>query len=51
MKYNTTLIQNGKTTDVIIEASSIKEAKILIRQQYKNSQVIGVCVIPPYKND
>lgn len=51
MKYNTTMILDGKTVDLIIEASSIKEAKILLKQNYKNCQVIGVSVIPPYKND
>ena len=45
MKYNTTLIQDGKTLDVIIEAKSIKEAKILTKNQYKNSRVIGVSQI------
>jgi hypothetical protein len=51
MKYNTTMILDGKTIDVMIEANTLQEAKILIKQKYKNSQVIGVCVIPPYKND
>lgn len=51
MKYNTTMILDGKTIDVMIEANTIQEAKILIKQNYKNCQVIGVCVIPPYKND
>lgn len=46
MKYNTTMILDGKTLDLIVEASSIKEAKILIKQKYKNSQVIGVTIIP-----
>jgi hypothetical protein len=50
MKYNTTLIQNGKTIDIVIEANTIKEAKILIKQKYKNCQVIGVCAVPPYDN-
>ena len=45
MKYNTTLIQDGKTMDVIVEANSIKEAKILTKNQYKNSRVIGVSQI------
>jgi hypothetical protein len=45
MKYNTTLIQDGKTMDVIVEASNPKEAKILTKQQYKNSRVIGVSQI------
>jgi hypothetical protein len=45
MKYNTTLIQDGKTLDVIVEAKSIKEAKILTKNQYKNSRVIGVSQI------
>jgi hypothetical protein len=49
MKYNTTLIQDGKTLDVIVEANSIKEAKILTKNQYKNSRVIGVAEVP--KND
>jgi hypothetical protein len=46
MKYNTTLIQDGKTIDVLIEASNPKEAKILTKQQYKNSRVIGVAEVP-----
>ena len=45
MKYNTTLIQDGKTMDVIVEANSIKEAKILTKNQYKNSRVIGVAEV------
>jgi hypothetical protein len=45
MKYNTTMILNGKTLDVVVEANSIKEAKILTKQQYKNSRVIGVSQI------
>jgi hypothetical protein len=45
MKYNTTLIQDGKTMDVIVEANSIKEAKILTKNAYKNSRVIGVSQI------
>ncbi len=45
------MILDGKTIDVMIEANTLQEAKILIKQKYKNSQVIGVCVIPPYKND
>jgi hypothetical protein len=49
MKYNTTLIQDGKTLDIIVEASNIKEAKILTKQNYKNSRVIGVAEVP--KND
>jgi hypothetical protein len=49
MKYNTTLIQDGKTIDVIVEASNPKEAKILTKQHYKNSRVIGVAEVP--KND
>jgi hypothetical protein len=49
MKYNTTLIQDGKTLDVIVEASNPKEAKILTKQNYKNSRVIGVAEVP--KND
>jgi hypothetical protein len=49
MKYNTTLIQDGKTMDVIVEASNPKEAKILTKQNYKNSRVIGVAEVP--KND
>jgi hypothetical protein len=49
MKYNTTLIQDGKTLDVLVEANSIKEAKILTKNQYKNSRVIGVAEVP--KND
>jgi hypothetical protein len=46
MKYNTTLIQDGKTMDVIVEASNPKEAKILTKNQYKNSRVIGVAEVP-----
>jgi hypothetical protein len=42
MKYNTTMILDGKTLDVIVEANSIKEAKIFTKQNYKNSRVIGV---------
>ena len=49
MKYNTTLIQDGKTMDVIVEASNPKEAKILTKNAYKNSRVIGVAEVP--KND
>jgi hypothetical protein len=49
MKYNTTMILDGKTLDVIVEAKSIKEAKILTKNQYKNSRVIGVAEVP--KND
>jgi hypothetical protein len=49
MKYNTTLIVDGKTLDVVVEANSIKEAKILTKNQYKNSRVIGVAEVP--KND
>jgi hypothetical protein len=45
MKYNTTLIQDGKTLDVVVEASNPKEAKILTKQNYKNSRVIGVSQI------
>jgi len=45
MKYNTTLIQDGKTLDVLVEANSIKEAKILTKNQYKNSRVIGVAEV------
>jgi hypothetical protein len=45
MKYNTTLIQDGKTMDVIVEASNPKEAKILTKQNYKNSRIIGVSQI------
>ena len=45
MKYNTTLIQDGKTIDVLVEANSIKEAKILTKQNYKNSRVIGVAEV------
>jgi hypothetical protein len=45
MKYNTTMILNGKTLDVVVEANSIKEAKILTKQNYKNSRVIGVSQI------
>ena len=49
MKYNTTMIVDGKTMDVIVEASNPKEAKILTKQNYKNSRVIGVAEVP--KND
>jgi hypothetical protein len=49
MKYNTTMILDGKTMDVIVEASNPKEAKILTKNQYKNSRVIGVAEVP--KND
>jgi hypothetical protein len=49
MKYNTTMILDGKTIDVLVEANSIKEAKILTKQNYKNSRVIGVAEVP--KND
>jgi hypothetical protein len=49
MKYNTTMILDGKTLDVIVEANSIKEAKILTKNAYKNSRVIGVAEVP--KND
>jgi LEA14-like dessication related protein len=45
MKYNTILIQDGKTLDVIVEANSQKEAKIITKQNYKNSRVIGVSQI------
>jgi hypothetical protein len=45
MKYNTTLIQDGKTMDVIVEANSQKEAKIITKQNYKNSRVIGVAEV------
>jgi hypothetical protein len=45
MKYNITLIQNGKTIDVLVEASNPKEAKILTKNAYKNSRVIGVSQI------
>lgn len=45
MKYNSTLVQDGKTLDVIVEANNIKEAKILTKQQYKNSRIIGVSQI------
>jgi hypothetical protein len=45
MKYNTTMILDGKTLDVVVEANSIKEAKILTKNQYKNSRVIGVSQI------
>jgi hypothetical protein len=45
MKYNTTLIQDGKTIDILVEANSIKEAKILTKQNYKNSRVIGVAEV------
>jgi hypothetical protein len=46
MKYNTTMIVDGKTMDVIVEASNPKEAKILTKQNYKNSRVIGVAEVP-----
>jgi hypothetical protein len=46
MKYNTTMILDGKTLDVVVEANSIKEAKILTKNQYKNSRVIGVAEVP-----
>jgi hypothetical protein len=46
MKYNTTMILDGKTIDVLVEANSIKEAKILTKNQYKNSRVIGVAEVP-----
>jgi hypothetical protein len=49
MKYNTTMILDGKTIDVLVEANSIKEAKILTKNQYKNSRIIGVAEVP--KND
>jgi hypothetical protein len=49
MKYNTTMILDGKTIDVLVEASNPKEAKILTKNQYKNSRVIGVAEVP--KND
>jgi hypothetical protein len=49
MKYNTTMILDGKTLDVVVEANSIKEAKILTKNTYKNSRVIGVAEVP--KND
>ena len=49
MKYNTTMILDGKTLDVVVEANSIKEAKILTKNQYKNSRIIGVAEVP--KND
>jgi hypothetical protein len=45
MKYNTTMILDGKTIDILVEANSIKEAKILTKQNYKNSRVIGVSQI------
>ena len=45
MKYNTTLIVDGKTIDVLVEASNPKEAKILTKNAYKNSRVIGVSQI------
>jgi hypothetical protein len=51
MKYNTTMILDGKTVDLIVEANSRKEAKILLKQNYKNCQVIGVCAVPPYDNE
>jgi hypothetical protein len=46
MKYNTTMIFDGKTIDVLVEANSIKEAKILTKNQYKNSRIIGVAEVP-----
>jgi len=46
MKYNTTMILDGKTLDVIVEASNPKEAKILTKQNYKNSRIIGVAEVP-----
>jgi hypothetical protein len=46
MKYNTTMILDGKTIDVLVEASNPKEAKILTKNQYKNSRVIGVAEVP-----
>jgi hypothetical protein len=49
MKYNTTMILDGKTIDIVVEANSQKEAKILTKQNYKNSRVIGVAEVP--KND
>jgi hypothetical protein len=45
MKFNSTLIVDGKTIDILVEANNIKEAKILTKQQYKNSRVIGVSQI------
>jgi hypothetical protein len=42
MKFNSTLIQDGKTIDVIVDANNLKEAKILTKQQYKNSRIVGV---------
>lgn len=45
MKFNSTLIVDGKTMDVIVEANSISEAKILTKQKYKNSRVVGVLKI------
>jgi hypothetical protein len=39
------MILDGKTLDVVVEANSIKEAKILTKNQYKNSRVIGVSQI------
>jgi hypothetical protein len=45
MKFNSTLIVDGKTIDILVEANSIKEAKILTKNQYKNSRVIGVSQI------
>jgi hypothetical protein len=45
MKYNTTLIVDGKTIDILVEASNPKEAKILTKNAYKNSRVIGVSQI------
>jgi hypothetical protein len=47
MKFNSTLIQDGKTIDVIVDANNLKEAKILTKQQYKNSRIIGVVEIKP----
>jgi hypothetical protein len=45
MKFNSTLIVDGKTIDILVEANSIKEAKIITKQNYKNSRVIGVSQI------
>jgi hypothetical protein len=45
MKFNSTLIVDGKTIDILVEANNIKEAKILTKQNYKNSRVIGVSQI------
>jgi len=45
MKYNTTMILDGKTLDVVVEANSIKEAKILTKNAYKNSRIIGVAEV------